>query len=222
MQEPNDHIEEPFLLVSNSLVHPGLMQFRISVVLLDATEPSLLDVVCILGGVELESCLDASMRERIRWLMIPLHRFVFGEHLHPERRPQSTHRPQRVMPFSLGALGYTGMLEQVPRPIVCKFLVELLIVSEASIIVLVVYTDEWVKLLRQKPKIITLGFRNGLWGSRSVLELFMLDRVVVLLDGLVLYDVGGFDGSAASIKHESNRCDTKQQGQLDKKEQELT
>ena len=87
---------------------------------------------------------------------------------------------------------------------------------------LVVDADEGVELLRQKPKVITLGFRNGLWGSRSVLELCVLDRVVVLLDGLVLHDVGGFDGSTAGIEHESNRCDAEQQGQLDKKEQALT
>ena len=125
-------VNDFIVIFVRSLVHPGLTQLRISVVLLDATEPGLLDVVRVLGGVELESRLDASVRERIRWLVIPLHHFVLGEQLHPERRPQSPHRPQRVMPFSLGAFWYTGMLEQVPRPIVCEFLVELLIVSEAS------------------------------------------------------------------------------------------
>ena len=143
-----------------SLVHPGLTQLRISVVLLDAAEPGLLDVVRVLGGVELESRLDASVRERIRRLVIPLHHFVLGEQLHPERRPQSPHRPQRVVPFSLGALGHAGVLEQVPRPVVCEFLVELLVVGEASGVALVVDADEGAELLRQKPKVITLGFRK--------------------------------------------------------------
>ena len=115
------------------------------------------------------------------------------------------------MPVGIGALGYTRILEHLSSPIVCELLVEHLIVSEASRVVLLVDADEGIELLGQKPEVVTLGLRDALWGSGFVLERSVLDLVVVVLNGLVHYDIGSFDGPATSVEYESNRCDIEQQ-----------
>ena len=194
-----------FVLVE-VLVHPGLAEFGVAAVLLDAAKPGFEHVVDALLGVPLRRSSHLDVEAGVGRVRLPLHHLVLLEQHDPLGGLQGSGRLQRVGPVGVGVERDLGLAHHLPIPVVGEGVIEPLPVGVAGAGVLLDVVDVAVDVDGDEPEVVAARLGDLLGGRHSVVVPGVLEGVLVLEHGPVKDDPRRLGSAAPQVQDQGAGC----------------